>query len=202
MSNQMTLKGFLHRSKGKVSSIAFLSQHKEWLLSSEVKDLISPIFSTIDNGELMPTLALNNIRQVIYDHMIVRKNEEFKNLEDKNRRKYFAKKEGKFVVTIFDAQKKVVLEKKPTGWFELVKSFELPQDAQRWADRKLINNVGCFGEIQSYGKMYEIIEREGSLFRILRTVKKTVYKRLSKNNTNRLSFGVKACQKTTKFSTG
>ena len=203
MANRnMSLKGFIHKANGKISAESFLSKHREWLSNNnEVRELTTPILSKVEKGELLPTPALEEIRRVVYDCMMVRENENILKQVDKNRRKYFAKKEGKFAAVILDAQEKVVLEEKPEGWFELAKSFDMPQAALRWVDRKLVDNAGCFGVIQSNGNVYEVVEREESLSRLLRQPKKAVCRRMSAGM-SRLSFGVKAHQSMTKFSTG
>lgn len=66
----MTAKGFLTKANGKVSALAFLQEHRAWLLTGTRKLLTEPILIQLDRGELFPTPALNEIKVAVMNHMI------------------------------------------------------------------------------------------------------------------------------------
>jgi len=203
----MTLKGFLYKASGKISAQAFLSQHREWLENGEVKEIISPILSKVDTGEMYPTPALEEIRLAVYSHMMARESQiiEEKKEKDLLRKKFFASKAGKFLSTIYDNDNNIVTELKNKDGIEeeveLVKHHNMPQDAVRWIDRKLIDLPNCFGIIEYMGKYYSTVERSDSLFRVLKKPAKCACRKTAATQ-SRLSFGMKVYNDVARFSRG
>lgn len=66
----MTAKGFLTKANGKVSAAAFLQEHRSWLMTGTRRLLTEPILVRLDNRELFPTPALQEIKVAVMNHMI------------------------------------------------------------------------------------------------------------------------------------
>lgn len=204
---KMGIKGFIHKSMGKVSAAAFLAAHRQFLLSEELAPVTSPILSKLDAGDMMPTAGLNEIRDAVYRHMVV---SEARQAEEKLHRAQSSQTEKKYIATILDSEGNVQTRKNKEGEDEdLVKSFEKLQDAEGWCERRL--NEGApdwHGEILAT----KLLDSEGSpiLFwvdrgkavsRMMKAKPGAVMKGQSKA-AGSLSFGVKAKPSHSTFSHG
>lgn len=195
---EMSPKGFLHKSSlnAAKSATAFLEKHREWLVTGELAEATKPILSKMDCKEIMPTPALQEIRQAVLNHMLA--SDMKKSLEVKIREVV----EKNHIATIFTKEgdiKKVLVNGKEV---ELRQDFNLPQEAQRWADRRLDSNPDCYATVVSTKtNSYEEFSREDSMKRLYGYKPGPVMKGARKS-TSRLSFGVKASQDHAHFSRG
>jgi hypothetical protein len=185
---KMTLKGFLHKSTTKAanSATAFLAAHREFLQTGELALFTTPILLRVDSKDLMPTPALEEIKAVVLAHHLAE------------------------VATIYNSKTgEVVQEKNDEGKLvDLKQSFDDSVRAEGWTDRRLFDNPGCFGVVEST-KLFRqdgtafaaTILRDDSIARILKRPKAPVMKAQKKSG-GKLSFGVKVKPSHASFSRG
>ena len=87
-----------------------------------------------------------------------------------------ARKNSKFLATIFIGDKVVCSE---TGK-ALRKSFDKPQNAERWIHRKLFDEPYAYGKIEHNGKLWDTISREAAMGAVLNRGSNPVMKRTGK----------------------
>lgn len=204
MSNEkkervMTPKGFLHKSTTKAanSALAFLNQHRAWLLTGELAKTTMPILAKVDAGELMPTPALPMIQKAVMDHM----HEESKRKGEAAMRRAEEGPEPKnWIATILDSKGNVCTRVNAEGKVEeLVKDFEKSNDADRWCDRRLVEGAPDWYAVVQHTTMKNkdgdllstIILRNDAMARVLATSKGPVMKQTAKS-AGALSFRPKA----------
>lgn len=199
----MSAKGFLHKAGTKAanSAAAFIATHRQWLETGEVAEVTSPILAKLDKAEILPTPALIEIKNAVLGHMIasdaLKAEKAMEKAQDRG-------SEKNHIGTIFDANGMIVTRIKEDGdEEELIKGFDMPQDAQRWVDRRLFDlQPGCYGIVVHTQTNQETLTlRDDSIARILKTPKGPAIK-AQKKSTPRLGFGVKAKQDTASFSHG
>ena len=177
-SKPLTVKSFLFKSgtKAAASAIGFLQQYRNWLETSEVASITSPILAQVDTGELLPTPALNLIRSAVLSHHLL---VEAKKAEDKLAQQAKEESEPKasknYTASIYTGKGEEVISK----------SFTFPQDACRWIDRTLFDSESsCYGVLQSNhilikGELQsEVITRGDAISRLLRPSKHPFSKRM------------------------
>ena len=195
-TNKMTNKMFLHRSNSKISAEAFLQQHREFLLSGELGLFTSPILSKLEEKELMPTPALEEVRKVVLAHHLA---EETRKAEASMTRAQEIKAPKNYQGEI----------RSKDGLLLLEKGFETPQDCERWLDRNLVDGEPeCFGICTAShvldkegAPLSVIIMRGDSIARVFRKGKSPVMKAQSKS-AGKLSWGAKVKQSHASFSRG
>lgn len=189
---KMSVKGFLHKCNTKAanSALGFLKAYREYLTTGELANVVAPILDKIDNGELMPTPGLAEIKLAAATHLmtvaIAKAQADITKVPE-------AKVEKSVEAVILNAKNEEVA----------AEGFELSQRAIGWVDRRLFENPGCHGVIR-YTKLTlkpEIIKREDSMLRLFPRAKSPVMKRSAKSS-GRLGFGVKAKQSHASFSRG
>lgn len=207
----MSPKGFLHKTttKAAASATAFLSQYREWLSTGEVAIVTAPILAKLDSKELMPTPALNEIINAVYTHMVV--SEIRKGEEAMARREAGPQSTPKnWIVTVFDKNGKVATRINAKGEVEeLTKSFDLGQDADRWADRRLVEGEpDCIAVVQhatilnKHGEpLSQTILRGDAMARAFKVQGGPVMRKTG-GTTSSLSFRPKAHNDVSKFSHG
>ena len=199
----MSPKGFLHKTTTKAagSALAFIAQYREWLETSEVASVASPIIAKLDAGELLPTPALIEIKNAVFAHMLVLDCEK----AEKSIEKAQTAKEPKAHVGIIYTESGVIATRinNEGDEEELIKQFDLPQDAIRWIDRRLVEAAP-----RSYATLdhtrtvqCETITRDDSFARVFKEGKGAVCKPQTKS-TPRLGFGVSAHPSKSTFSHG
>jgi len=197
---KMSPKGFLHKSTAKnLSAIAFLKAHREWLLTGTLASLTSPILAKLDAGEVMPTPALELLKTVVLSHHIA---SEISKGEAAMEKAQEPKKSKNYIATILDGNGDIATRINAKGEVEdLQQSFDLPQEASRWCDRRLFDGFADWrGEVAStkmHGQdglpMVEHVARIDSLARILKKPLPPVV-HVKGVSTQSLGFGVKAKQ--------
>lgn len=197
---KMTPKGFLHKTTTKAahSAAAFLAAHREWLRTGELSKVTDPILRKLDMGELLPTPALKLIQQATLNHII-----------ESDRQKTVANIEeaGKpvtrkpWMAAIMDAQGHIVEVDGDDGPEPLAKGFEHPQEADRWADRRLFDGASdWYAVIEGLGTRV-VIQRQDAIARILKRPKGPAVHQKG-TSTKTLGFGVRAKQDRASFSRG
>ncbi len=204
---KLTPKWFLHKTTTKAanSALAFITAHRDFLTMGELASKTSPILAKLDNKELFPTPALNQIKQAVLDHMIALEANKFEQaIEKAQNDEAQGKKSKPFVAQILNAKMELCTRLKDNGEIEeLQKEFDLPQEAQRWCDRRLVEGAPDWHATIDDARTgtHEYILRNESIQRTFRKKKgPTMHPR--KMTTDKLSFGVRAKQDRASFSHG
>lgn len=202
-NRKMSAKGFLHKANLKAgnSASAFLLAHREWLTTGEIASIAMPILAKVEANEIMPTPALQEIKNAVFNHMIASEISKAEKAIEKAQEPGSTKAH---VATILDENGKIATHINAKGNEEdLIKSFDLPQEAMRWVIRRLIeaapNSYAVIDHIKTVQQ--EIVTRDDAFAIEFRTKKGPVMKAHSKT-TSKLSFGVKASQDHASFSRG
>jgi hypothetical protein len=199
----MTAKGFLAKLNGKAAESikGFLDAYREYLLTGDVSYATAEIVEKVDNQGLYPEV-LSEIKNAVFAHVLEVDRQKAEESIEKASQPSRSKKA--FEALIFDAATGELAQRvKDDGETEwLKKGFDMPQDAERWCDRRLFD--GCpswYGEIQHNGKPWSIIERDDSIARILKKPGQPFMKG-HKQSTSALGFGVKVRESAVRFSHG
>lgn len=198
MARKMTAKGFYKKlnSKAAASALGFIAAHREYLMSGELSELTKPILDKIDAGELYPTPAILELKQVVACHILnMEKAKADKAIERASRNSGRSSKA--FEAVILDSVGRIVLD---DDGKDLRKTFDKPQEAERWVDRRLFEHPNTIGEVIHHGSPWETIERDDSIARILKRPKSPFMKR--RPNPGNLSGRMKASETKVTFSKG
>lgn len=199
---KMTPKGFLHKTTTKAanSAIAFLAQYRSFLTTGELAERVSPIIAKVDAGELLPTPALKEIQYAVMTHIIESDVAKADKVAEPGAKGQTRKA---WRTTIYDAAGVVQTRINPKGEEEdLIKGFDLGQDADRWADRRLFEGTHGWYAIVEHTVIANVasrIERGDAMARILKQPKGPAIQQKGKS-TKTLGFGVKAKQTRVTFS--
>ncbi len=204
-------KGFLFKAEkangGKISANGFLTAHKEWLSTGEIGDITQPILDKWETGAIMATPALQEIKKLVLDYHLATEAEKLANKGTGAGRVAAVKP---YTATIYDAKGNVQTTVNSEGEEkELIKSFALMQEANRWADRRLFEGAGdWFGTVvsnlqtDSEGQNLSwTVLRDEAIGRILAQKPGAVCKKPPKS-TGRLSQQMKVSQSHCSFSKG
>jgi hypothetical protein len=196
----MSPKGFLHKATTKAANSAegFLAQHRAWLETGDLAQFTSPILRKLDEKEILPTPALEAIKVIVLDHMIaseIRKGE-----EAIDKRENGAPVTPKnWTVTIYTSKGDEVQSK----------GFELAQEADRWADRRLFEGASDWYAVVNHATLLNkngellntVILRNDAMARLFKQARGPVMKPKPTSG-GKLSFGVKCGNDVAKFSHG
>ncbi len=202
---KMSPKGFLAKTQTQAanSAIAFLAQYREYLTTGEVASKTSPILAKVDAGELMPTPALKEIQYAVMTHIIEADTAKLEKSQDTTATRTGTRKPWK--ATIFNAKGEIQTRITNDGEEEeLVKGFDLGQQADRWADRRLFEGTeGWYAMVEhtSIASVKSRIERGEAIERVLKQPKGPAIQQKGKS-TKTLGFGVKAKETRVTFSRG
>lgn len=201
---KMSPKGFLAKTQTKAanSAIAFLAQYREYLTTGEVASKTSPILARVDAGELLPTPALKEIQYAVMTHIIEADTAKLEKSQDQAARTGTRKP---WRATVFNAKGEVQTRIKNDGdEEELIKGFDLGQEADRWCDRRLFEGAeGWYATVEhtTLANIHTRIERGDAIARILKQPKGPAIQQKGKS-TKTLGFGVKAKETRVTFSRG
>lgn len=165
----MTERGFLAKSsKIKVSAEAFISAHREYLQTGTLAALTTPILINLDKGSILPTPALNQIRQAVVEHMIA---VQITKSEAKILKASTPKVSKPFTASILNAKGEIVTYIDSQGTKDMIAHFESDIKAQDWCDRRLFDGApDWYGKINDNRSQYQrTIDRNGSVSRTLRS---------------------------------
>jgi len=206
-TRKMSLKGFLAKtqSKAAANAIGFLSQYREWLETGEVAHITSPILAKLDAKEILPTPALKEITTVVFAHMMAQETVK----AEKSVAKSLAEKpkvEKRVVATVYTAKGEIALDSEGK---EIQAGFDMGQDAERWADRRLVESMpGCICKVvhtsvkdRNGAPMVTLVTREEAFARVYKGKKLAAHKKTGVSM-SRLGFGVKAKNDRFHFSHG
>jgi hypothetical protein len=202
MERKMTPKGFLHKSSGKVSAAAFLSQHREFLTTGELAPLTSPILAKLDKGEILPTPALQEVQGVVLSHILA---QDVRKGEESMRKAQESPKSAKpWTARILDGKGNVCTRVKEDGEVEdLIKSADSSSELDRWVDRRLFDGAPDWhGEITHATMTIKTkVLRNDAIARILRPGTPPAFRKVGGSD-GKLGFGVKVRNDVSRFSRG
>lgn len=215
----MTAKGFLFKAgtKAAASADAFIKAHRAWLETGTLAELTGPILAKVDSRELMPTPALEVLKEVVLGHMLASTINNAKiaiakaeNPEEPGEPATSASKPWE--ATIYDADGNVVFKKHPeTGKESALESkFAKPQEADGWVDRRLVEgSEGFFGVVVNHtlqskegDSLSRTILRGDAMARTFGARKPNPVCKSNAKASGKLSFGVKSKPSVSKFSHG
>ena len=155
----MTEKGFLHKSNGRVSAAAFLQAHREYLESGTLADFTSSILSQLDNGSIVPNLALSELRQAVLQHL----------LDRQSQLSYPSPRITKpYTGTVYDGDGNIIEDNEK----QLVKGFDNSTETQRWCDKRLYDGAHhWYATVESIKGFTYIIHRNDAIARVLQEAK-------------------------------
>lgn len=216
---KMSAKGFLHKATSataRASALGFIKQHREYMLTGEIAAHTAPIIAKIDSGEIMPTPAMDLIKEAVFSHLMLESAAKAQKAltraidaqesESTGTREKTPKPNR---ASVLDEKGNVVTFKNDEGEDEdLSKSFDSYMAAERWLDRRLFDNPNCTGEIATLnhtdsGGLPRLftVTRESAMARILKEPSKPVCKGSGKGGGG-LGFGVKVRNDKATFSHG
>lgn len=207
---KMTPKGFLHKAttKAAVSAASFLAQHREWLETGELAQFTSPILRKLDDRQILPTPALEEIKVVVLSHHLAQETAKAEAAMEKAAQPQVRKN---YIVTVYNAKGEIQTRKNAnTGEdMDLRETFDLSSQAEGWADRRLFDGASDWFAVIEHTKMTDrdgnplatTVMRDDAIARILRAKKGPVMKS-KPQSTSKLSFGVKAKGDHFQFSRG
>lgn len=206
---KMTEKGFLHKctTKAAASAGAFIEAHRQFLKTGSLATVTEPILAKIDSKELMPTPGLQEIRDVVFAHMMAK---EIERAEESLERTNEPRIPKNWCAAIYDKNGSPLTKLKGEKEIELVEEFDHPQDADRWVDRRLVDGEpGCFGVVHHttlVGKNGDLISstilRGDAFARVFQKKRQPVLDKPKSTGGGGLGFRPKAQQSTAKFSHG
>jgi len=198
-ARKMTAKGFYNKlnSKAAASALGFITAHREYLLTGDLVELTKPILDRLDAGELYPTPAISELKQVVAGHILNMEKAKADKAIERASRSGGGRTSKAFEAVILDLSGRIVLDDEGK---DLRKRFDKPQEAERWVDRRLFEHPNTTGEVMHRGAPWEVIEREDSIARILRKPKSPFMKR--RPNPGNLSGRMKASETKVTFSKG
>lgn len=205
---KMGPRGLLQKANSpKVSAIAFIEAHREYLVNGEVGYVTAPIIAKVESGELFPTPAMDQIRMAVMTHIMLvdlcRSKDKDESAKDDSPKKTRTTKA--FTACIRDGSGAIIetVEGKP-----MKANFDLPQRASEWVDRRLFeSSPDCFGQVTHVtafdpSRATDTITRDESIARILKQPMGCVCKPQNKGGGGGLGFGVKAHPSKSTFSHG
>lgn len=207
---KMTVKGFLSKAskQGVKSAEGFIAQHRAWLEEGSLGEVTKPILVKLDAKQVYPTPALEMLSAVVLGYHY---NQAQVQHEAAQEAAEVPRTQKKWIATIYDAAGAVQTRKNAKGEDEdLIKGFDLEQDANRWCDRRLFDGApDWFGTVVSSsmvdGKgdlLSTVILRQDAIARILKQPRGAVVRQPPKGG-SRLSFGIKNAKTTrVEFSRG
>jgi hypothetical protein len=225
MTAKITPTGFLvklNTQKAMKSAAGFIQAHREYLTTGELAAETAQIVSRFEAGMIPATPALDLIRDAVIAHTLKRSEKvekaEKEPSEPRSSSKHYAARiidaatgetatEQVEVAETFkdkDGNEKTryVLETK-----KLAKCFALPQEAQRWADRRLVDgSPSWYATVTQTNAVHkdhavETIERDDSIARLLGKPRMPVTKSVQYGG-SKIGWEPKCSQSVAKFSRG
>jgi hypothetical protein len=203
MSNKMSPKMLLHRANTARSALGFIKAYREYMLMGELRNRLGPIVSRVDAGEVMPTIALPEIAEAIFTHIVLaEKLKQDEKLaqpvkEDKGTNKPWQ-------VRIVNAKGELQFRVNAKGETEdLEKGFDLAQEADNWSVRRLVECASdCRAETtHSSMQVQTVMSRQTALATLLRQ-KRGPTMAPHKKSTDSLGFRMVVRQDHCRFSHG
>jgi len=207
----MSPRGFLHKANGKaaIAASGFIAKHKEFLTSGELMPLTAAVLAKVDAGEVLPTPALEEIKVIVYNHMvasIIRQGEEAM----ERRANAPEAKVKPWTATVYNAKGQVCTRLNEEGEEEdLIKGMDLLQRANDWLDSRLVEGASDWFGTLTHATMTKdgeplvfTVLRDEAMLRKFPFAKKPVMKAQAKNGSGGLGFSVKVTNDRSTFSRG
>lgn len=181
----ITIKGFISKASGRVSAVAFLAAHREFLTTGELASVTSPILVKLDKGEIMATPALQELCRVMLDYHLNAEITKGSSAATKPAKEPTSKA---YLVTVYDGKDQVCTRFKEvrdpdTGAIEeveedLIHGADSLQAAEGWADRRLFDGAPDWYAVvaSTKGSMRFVVRRDESIARILKRPHFAVHK--------------------------
>lgn len=135
---KMTPKGFMSKIGSAKSAIAFLKEHRDYLVTGELSEITSPIVAKYEAGAVLATPTLSDLRDAVWSHI---KATETAKAEKSLSRK--APEEKPYLASVLDPIGQIVYRTNDNGELvEITKGFDSYVDAERWLDRQLVEHAG------------------------------------------------------------
>lgn len=127
----MNHKQFLVKSgSAKVSAMAFIQSAREFLCTGELSQLTQPILSKVDSREVMPTPALDELRQIVYNHMLLQAQVKVNSPKQVQATK-------NYLASVYDSEGELLESK----------YFDSSVSAESWIDNQIVESVDDYGVI-------------------------------------------------------
>ena len=202
---KMGPKGLLHKANSaKIGASAFIEAYREYLTTGELAYVTGPIVAKIDAGELYPTPGMQEIKMAVMSHIMLVEAMKAEEKEQDEKSGSSGRKTTKaFSACIRDGSGRMLVM--PDGK-PMKQTFDLPQRASEWVDRRLIEQApDSYGEVthlkaHNPATATDTILRDDSIARILKNTMGSVCKRSKSSST--LGFGVKVKASKSAFSHG
>lgn len=197
-------KMLLHRANTSKSAMGFIQQYREYMVSGELADLLSPIVARVDAGSLMPTPAKDEIARATLEHIVACDLVKLEESRDKLMKGETHSSTKRWQASVVDANDVIQTYINEDGEVkDLIKSGDDVSTLDRWLDRKLFEGSSEWHGIIEHSVMQvrTIVERSDAIARILRQPKSAVSRQQSKS-AGRLSFGMTCKQDHSHFSHG
>ena len=212
-ARKMTPKMFLFRARSTKSAIAFIAAHREFLETGELASITSPILRRMDDKEVYPTPALEELQQVILNHVL---QAQVQQAESKMEAAVKAnqtqdKPKDAWIASVYNTKRELMTRFTESGEEQdLRKGFQLSGDADRWCDRRLVldGEPDWFAEVESTllhkangDPFVTVITRDDAMSRFFRR-KKQPFTRKTGISSKSLKWQPKAKQDRFSFSAG
>lgn len=211
MSNDkkpLSIKSWLFKSgtKAAASASAFLQAHRSFLESGELAPITGEILAKVDAGELMPTPALELVRNAVLAHHIqVCAKQAEKQMIAASENETEGKSTKPWHVCLYTAKGDVCQKLNEKGKLvDIDQSFDLQQRASEWADRRLTSDCAadCFAVITHQPTSLEVVVLYvDAMGRVFPKQKNAATKKVGTRD-GKLSFGVSCKQDHAHFSHG
>jgi hypothetical protein len=222
--SKLSPKMLLHRANTSKSAIGFFQSYRDYMLTGELKDQLSPIVSQVDAGQAMPSMVLPKVADLILAHIVLQSAKPkpssakaSKTVEPAKDGVSVASDESEacspnsgpaiakdWIVKIVDSLGEVQTRVNAKGKIEeLDKSFERASDADNWAVRRLLEQSSdCHAEMtHSIMPISTLMTRQDALAIALKSKRGPSYHQ-KKMTTNRLGFQMTCKQDHARFSHG
>ena len=128
----MNHKQFLVKSgSAKISAMAFITSAREFLCTGELSQLTQPILSKVDSREVMPTPALDELRKIVYNHMLLQAQVKV------NSPKSQVHSSKNYLASVYDN----------AGELLESKVFASSVSAESWIDNQIVESIDDYGVI-------------------------------------------------------
>jgi hypothetical protein len=203
-AKSLSPKMLLHRANTSKSAMGFIQQYREYMVSGELADLLSPIVARVDAGSLMPTPAKDEIARATLEHIVACALVKLEEGRDKLMKGETHSSTKRWQASVVDANDVIQTYINEDGEVkDLIKSGDDVSTLDRWLDRKLFEGSSEWHGIIEHSVMQvrTIVERSDAIARILRQPKSAVSRQQSKS-AGRLSFGMQVRNDHSHFSHG
>lgn len=194
---KMTPSGLLSRAISVKNADKFFVSHREYMTTGELAEKLSPIIAKVESKQLPAINALEEVRRTLSAYLLV------KPIKKSNPRG--PKLDKPYIARIVNELGQVQIENDT----ELVKDFDMPQQAERWVNNRLLNGApNWHGEVEwtkcpeKLPMKIRKIERSRAMFDLLRTKSGALMHTNKVSSVGGLGFGVKVKNCVSHFSQG